>query len=296
MYGQAKYLHAWLEDRDVSYVLAIKCTAIAAGLALVTAFCRHALRARQPLIDLRLFAHRGFAAAAAANLTLGTALFGAALLLPLYLEIVRGRTPLQTGLLLIPQGLGAALAMPAAGALTDRAGARRVVTSGVALALAGTAAYTQITAGSPYWYLAGALLLIGAGLGATITPSMAAAFQAVDRPAIPAATAAIGTIQRIAGSLGTVLLAVTLQHAISARIPGYHGGITQAATLAATSPVRTLPARGSAFGVAFWVAAGSHCRFVRPRAPAARPPGGRARSRGARAGGRQPGEPVNRAR
>lgn len=277
----------------MSYVLAIKCTAIAPGMALVTAFCRHALRARQPLMDLRLFAHRGFAAAAAANLTLG-ALFGAALLLPLYLEIVRGRTPLQTGLLLIPQGLGAALAMPAAGALTDRAGARRVVTGGVALA--GTAAYTQITAGSPYWYLAGPLLLIGAGLGATITPSRAAAFQAVDRLAIPAATAAIGTIQRIASSLGTVLLAVTLQHAISARIPGYHGGITQAATLAATSPVRTLPTRGSVFGVAFWVAAGSRCRFVRPRAPAARPPGGRARSRGARAGGRQPGEPVNRAR
>jgi hypothetical protein len=114
VYGQAKYLHAWLEARDVSYVLAIKCTAIAAGLALVTEFCRHALRARQPLIDLRRFAHRGFAAAA--NLTPGTALFGAALLLPLYLEIFRGRTPLKTGLLLIPQGLGAALAMPAAGA------------------------------------------------------------------------------------------------------------------------------------------------------------------------------------
>ncbi len=109
---------------------------------------------------------------AAANLTLGTALFGVALLLPLYYEIVRGRTPLQTGLLLIPQGLGAALAMPAAGALTDRIGARRVVSCGVIVSLAGTAAYTQITAATPYWYLAGALLLIGAGLGATIMPAL----------------------------------------------------------------------------------------------------------------------------
>ena len=102
------------------------------------------------------------------------ALFGVSLLLPLYFEIVRGRTPLQTGLLLIPQGLGAALAMPAAGSLTDRIGARPVVATGIGLAAAGTAAYTQITAVTPYWYLAGALLLIGAGLGATITPSMAA--------------------------------------------------------------------------------------------------------------------------
>ena len=198
---------------------------MAAGLALVAAFCWYALRARQPLLDIRLLRRRGFAAGAAANLMLGIALFGVALLLPLYLEIVRGRTPLQTGLLLIPQGLGAALAMPAAGALTDRIGARPVVTGGILVALAGTAAYTQLTAVTAYWYLAVALLLIGAGMGATITPSMAAAFDAIERPAIAAATATIGTIQRIAGSLGTALLAVTLQHAMAAhpaRFPRQH--------------------------------------------------------------------------
>jgi EmrB/QacA subfamily drug resistance transporter len=228
---------------------------LAAGLALVAAFCWYSLRARRPLLDLRLFARRGFGAAAAANLVLGIALFGVALLLPLYLEIVRGRGPLQTGLLLIPQGLGAALVMPAAGALTDRIGARRVVTGGVLAALAGTAAYTQITAASPYWYLAAALGLIGAGLGATITPAMAAAFAAIDRPAIPAATAAISTIQRVAGAIGTALLAVTLQRAISARLPGYRGTVGQAARLAAADPARVLPAMAHAFGATFWVAA-----------------------------------------
>ncbi len=83
---------------------------------------------------------------------------------------------------------------------------------------------------------------------------MAAAFQAVDRPAIPAATAAISTIQRIAGSLGTVLLAITWQRASTAQLPGFHGGITQAAALAAADPARTLPALANAFGITFWVA------------------------------------------
>jgi len=187
---------------------------------------------------------------------LGVALFGVALLLPLYLEIVRGRSPLQTGLLLIPQGLGAALAMPLAGALTDRIGARPVVLGGIALALAGTAGYTQLTATTGYWYLAVALLLIGAGLGATITPSMAAAFGAIERQAIPAAAAAIGTIQRIAGSLGTALLAVTLTRAMTARLPGFHGSVTGAAALAAAGPARALPALAAAFGATFWVALG----------------------------------------
>ena len=233
---------------------AVPLTAIAGGLTLVGAFCAYALRAAHPLIDIRLFARRGFATAAVTNLLLGIALFGAALLLPLYFEIVRGRTPLETGLLLIPQGLGAALAMPVAGSLTDRIGARPVVTTGVMMALLGTAAYTQITAGTSYWYLAGALLLIGAGLGSTITPSMAVAFQAIEPAAIPAATSAINTIQRIAGSLGTVLLAVTLQQAMTARLPSFRGGIAQAGALAAADPARTLPSLARAFGTTFWVA------------------------------------------
>jgi EmrB/QacA subfamily drug resistance transporter len=271
--GIGAFLYGLARTSTSSAAGVMPVAAITGGLALIAVFCLYALQAAQPLIDVRLFARRGFAAAAAANLTLGTALFGAALLLPLYYEIVRGRTPLQTGLLLIPQGLGAALAMPAAGALTDRAGPRPVVTGGVALALAGTAAYTQITPTSPYWYLAGALLLIGAGLGATITPSMAAAFQAIDRPAIPAATAAISTIQRIAGSVGTVLLAVTLQHEITARIPGYHGGITQAAV----GQARTLPALAGAFGTTFWVAVAITAASIAPALllpgrPAAGPP------------------------
>src|SRR5215467_4210952 len=219
---------------------------MATGLAMVAAFCWYALRVREPLIDLRLLRSRGFAAGAAANLMLGIALFGVALLLPLYLEIVRGRTPMQTGLLLIPQGPGAALAMPAAGALTDKIGARPVVTGGIVVALAGLAAYTQLTASTAYWYLAAALLLIGAGMGATITPAMAAAFQAIERPAIAAGNATIGTIQRIAGSLGTALLAITLQHAMSAHLPGFHGSIGRAATIAA-DPARALPALAQAF-------------------------------------------------
>ncbi len=233
---------------------ALPVASMAAGLAMVAAFCWYALRVPKPLIDLRLLRSRGFAAAAAANLMLGIALFGVALLLPLYLEIVRGRTPLQTGLLLIPQGLGAALAMPVAGALTDRIGARPVVLGGIMIALTGTAGYTQLGAGTAWWYLAAALLLIGIGMGATITPSMAAAFGAIERPAIPAATAAIGTIQRIAGSVGTALLAVTLTRAMAARLPGFHGSIASAGAIAAADPARALPALASAFGATFWVA------------------------------------------
>jgi hypothetical protein len=122
---------------------------------------------------------------------------------------------------------------------------------------------------------------------------MAAAFQAIDRPAIPAATAAISTIQRIAGSLGTVLLAVTLQRAITVQLPGFRGGITQAAALAAANPARALPALASAFGTTFWVAlaltaASLAPALLLPRRPAGEPPGQRTPQPTAHAAGERP--------
>ena len=229
-------------------------TALVVGLALVACFVVHALRTTNPLIDVRLFAKRGFASAAATNLTLGIALFGVALLLPLYFQIIRGRSPLDTGLLLIPQGLGAACAISLAGALTDKVGARRVVPVGIVLALVGTLAYTRITVDSGYWYLAAALFLIGAGLGATITPSMAAAFQDLEHAEMADATSALNVVQRVAGSLGTALLAVVLQRAIAANINGFRGGIPQATALAQRDPEHAAPAIAHAFGTTFWVA------------------------------------------
>jgi EmrB/QacA subfamily drug resistance transporter len=229
-------------------------TALLVGLALVGGFVLHALHASDPLLDVRLFERRGFAAAAATNLTLGVALFGVALLLPLYFQIIRGRSPLETGLLLVPQGLGAAVAISIAGALTDKLGARWVVPVGIGLALAGTFAYTQISVDSGYWYLGGALFLIGAGLGATITPSMAAAFQDLQHAEIPGATSAINVVQRVAASLGTALLAVVLQRAIAANVSSFHGGIGEAAALARHDPQHAAPAIADAFGTTFWLA------------------------------------------
>ena len=226
---------------------------MAAGAGAVALFAWRALRVPNPLIDLRLFRQRGFAAGTAVNLVLGVALFGVALLLPLYFELLRGRTPAQTGLLLAPQGLGAAVTISLAGYLTDKVGARRVVPVGVLLAVAGTAWYTQIGVHTPYWALLVALFLIGAGLGATITPAMAAAYQGLPATAMGQATAAISVVQRVAGALGSALLAVVLQQATTARLPGFHGGIGQAGALAAASP-HAAAGLAQAFGVSFAVA------------------------------------------
>jgi EmrB/QacA subfamily drug resistance transporter len=227
-------------------------TGIALGLALVALFAVHAWRRRRAaLIDLSLLARRAFAAAAATNLLVGIALFGALILLPLYFQAVRGESPLATGLLLMPQGIGAALAMPIAGRLTDEIGARLVIPAGVVLALAGTAGYTQVDADTSYVFLAGSLFVIGLGLGATIVPSMAVAYQAVPREAVAQATSTINVIQRIAGSVGTALLAVVLQRSIRGSL-----GVDSLAEVSRVGRAQAAPALADAFGTSFWVAFG----------------------------------------
>ncbi len=165
------------------------------------------------------------------------ALFGSLILIPLYYQAVRHDGPLQIGLLLGPQGIGAALVLPLAGRLTDKIGARGVASAGMLLAAAGMLAYTQVGPNTSYLYLSGALLVIGTGIGATVVPSMAAAFQALSRAETPRATSAINLIQRLGGAVGTALFAIILSRQAGARAHA-------AAALA------------GAFGTTFWVAAG----------------------------------------
>ena len=79
---------------------------IIAGLVLTGVFCWHALRIERPLLDIRLYANRVFAAASFTTFGLGAALFGAMILVPLYYQEVRHESLIATGLLVGPQGLG----------------------------------------------------------------------------------------------------------------------------------------------------------------------------------------------
>src|SRR3954453_20208969 len=84
---------------------------VVAGLALVAAFVVRALHIERPLLDVRLYANKAFAAASVTMLALGAGLFGAMVLMPLYFQMVRQEAAVHPGLLIAPQGIGAAIAM-----------------------------------------------------------------------------------------------------------------------------------------------------------------------------------------
>jgi MFS family permease len=193
---------------------------IVAGALFVAAFVWHALHTRvRPLLDLKLFRAPGFAAASASVLLVGASLFGAMLIIPLYLQVDRGLTTLQTGLLMAPQGIGAACVMPISGRLTDRIGGGPVVLFGMIVMTLGSVGLTHWGAHSSYWETSAILYVRGVGLGCCFMPAMAAAYTTITRPEIPRATTAMNVFQRVGGSIGTALLAVVLEHQIRSALP-----------------------------------------------------------------------------
>jgi EmrB/QacA subfamily drug resistance transporter len=187
---------------------------IVGGLALVAAFIAHARRAPRPLLDVRLYSKRTFSAASITTFCLGAALFGAMILMPLYYQQVRGESVLATGLLIGPQGLGAALAMPISGRLTDRIGGGPLALFGVILTTIATIPFGLVGAHTSIGSLSVWMFVRGIGIGFAFMPAMAAAFAALKPSELSDATPQMNVLQRLGGSIGTAVLAVVLQRAL----------------------------------------------------------------------------------
>ena len=193
---------------------------LALGAVLIASFVRHALLVERPLLDVRLFGNSAFSAAALTTFCLGGALFGAMLIMPLYYQLVRGEDALTTGLLLAPQGVGAALAMALSGRLTDRVGGGPVALAGIAITAISTVPFAFVGADDSYLMLSAFLVLRGFGIGTAIMPAMSAAYAVLDPAEITNATPQLTVLQRVGGSVGTAILSVVLANELDgARTP-----------------------------------------------------------------------------
>jgi EmrB/QacA subfamily drug resistance transporter len=237
---------------------------IAAGIVLTTAFVLHSLRDAQPLLNVGLYANRAFAAASATTFFLGASLFGAMILLPLYFQIVRGESVVATGLLLMPQSLGAALAMPFTGRLADRYGGGPLALAGVLLAAFATLPLAFVTTTTPFAVIEASLLFRGLGIGLAMMPAMSAAYAVLRPEQIADATPQLTVVQRVGGSIGTAVLAVVLGSALTA----------------ATGPAGT----AAAFSTAYWWAFAISLAAVLPATVLLRAERRTRRARSARAG------------
>jgi DHA2 family multidrug resistance protein len=166
-----------------------------------------------PLLDVRLFANWQFLIANVVGWVSTVALFGAEFLLPLYLQNLRGLTAVDTGILLMPQGLAAGLMGPIAGRLTDRIGARWVVAFGFILLAINTWNLSQITINTGYAELRWLLVIRGTALGFALQPTQLVALAVVPKRLVTNASSLNNAMRNVFQSFGVALLGTIVQSA-----------------------------------------------------------------------------------
>ena len=190
-------------------------------------------RVDDALIDLRILAVPGFLWALVCAAGLCAVLFGANVLLPLYLQDARGLTALDSGLIVMPGGLLMGLAGPIVGRWYDRLGPRPLVIPGTVLAtlaLAGMAiSYTLTT---PIWLVVVLYMLLTAGMALMFGPLFTAGIGALPKDRFSYGSAMLGTIQQLAGAAGTA--AIIVVYTIAGLQVSDAGGSTAEATAAGT--------------------------------------------------------------
>lgn len=185
----------------------------AAGSALMVVSVIHALRGTShPLIDLRLLRSREVASANATRFVFAAAFSGTGLLLPGYFQQVLGKTPLQSGLLLAPQTIGAAAVMPVVGRLMEKRGPRDVVLVGTTLIVTGMSMFIY---GIGWRHvhmpvLLAGLTVYGIGTGCSMIPVSWTAVQALKSREVAHGSTLFNVNHYTAVAVGAALVSVIL--------------------------------------------------------------------------------------
>jgi len=184
------------------------------GTILVISFVFYSFKPKHPLLDLRLFKNRNLAISLLTMFLFAVAFFGGLLLVPTYFQQVRAESVLKAGLLVAPQGLGAMVTMPIAGALSDKFPVGRIVPFGLLGILIGMAGLTQIQADTSYGVLIALLFVMGLGMGGTMMPIMTSALKTLSNAEVARGSTLMNITQQIASSVGVAVMSVILTNGL----------------------------------------------------------------------------------
>ncbi len=190
-----------------------------AGVAMLCLLVFVELRSANPLLELRLFERPAFALPVVITWLSSLALFGGTFLLPLFFENLHGYTAFQAGMLLLPQALASAVAMPIGGRMFDRGGSRLPTLLGFALLVGATALLLWMNADTAWPWIAVILTVRGFGMGLGMMSTTTAAMVAGRGVSEARVSALVSITRQIASALSVALLATVLQARVTAHTP-----------------------------------------------------------------------------
>jgi EmrB/QacA subfamily drug resistance transporter len=182
-----------------------------AAVLLVALFVVIELEVDQPLLDLRIFKRVQFLLALALGSAVSLGMFASAFFIPQFLQgSVRGLTPVNTGIALIPQALVLAVLLPMTGLLYDRFGGRWLAVLGLGLSGTGLMMLSKINPDIPVSQLIMGMVVLAAGVGIGMMPIMSGGLATVPRESAESASSLSTLSQRVSQSLGLGIIGAFL--------------------------------------------------------------------------------------
>jgi len=218
-----------VRGNDVGWTSTQVVASILLGALALAAFVAWELRARDPMLPMRLFRSRGFSAANLASFFMFFGLFGSVFLLAQFLQTAQHYTPLQAGLRILPWTAMPILVAPIAGVLSDRIGGRVVVTTGLVLQSIGLVWVALVTSVSvSYATLVPGFVVSGIGMALFFAPVANTVLSSVDPSQEGIASGATNAIRELGGVFGIAVLAAVFA--------GHGGYVSPAAFVSGLRP------------------------------------------------------------
>jgi len=187
------------DDWFASNWISILAVVAVAGLAL---FVVHELRTRNPVVNLRVFKTRTYAAGVFLMTVLGFVLYGSLLLLPVFLQTLLGYPALDAGLAMAPRGLGSFLMMPVVGTVLGRFDPRKVLAVGLVGAAWTLYALSKLNLEAGYWDIFWPQFIQGAALAMLFVPLTTATMDPIRKEEMGNATSMFNLMRNLGGSFG----------------------------------------------------------------------------------------------
>lgn len=229
--GGVSLLLIWitLAGKNFEWGSATSIAMVAGAVVLLVATVFVELRAKEPIIPMTLFRNRTFTLAVVGSIAVGIAMFGATVYLAQYMQLARGATPTQSGLLTIPMIAGLLIASTVGGTLVTRTGKwKPIMTVGSIALVVGLALMGTIEYDTPYIVVAVYMFVMGAGVGSVMQNLVLVVQNTTEPRNIGSASAGVAFFRSLGGAIGVSVLGTVLGNRVADLIADQQGALTKA--------------------------------------------------------------------
>jgi MFS transporter, DHA2 family, multidrug resistance protein len=210
---------------------------ILVGLAVLTLFVWHEKRSDHPSLDVRLFREPRFTSAVGAVGLLFFAAMGTLFFISFYLQLLRGYSPLQAGLLMTPFAAAQLIFAPRSASMVKRYGPRAVCAAGLALVTASLVGLATLGATTPIWVVMVLTFMQGAGMANVIPPATESVMSSLPREKAGVGSAISNTVRQVGGALGVAILGSLLSAVYRGQVADAVAGLPGPARDAASESI-----------------------------------------------------------